>query len=343
MTEIILDDYQGCVDVPDSRDITAEDLGLLSSSDYPESLLHANTPILNQGNVGACTVFGLSWATFESTYLDAIENGSTYKQPFDPWEIWEKAKERGASDNGGWSLQWALQLALDLWLISGYVKLAGPWDLWLETIAKAISKNRLIYTWSGKGNWKAIKKTAIFEKGIKFSGHAYCITGYDSANAIARNSWTENWGNKWHFFHPENTLEALYSSYIILDPSDAEKMRDLKNSRAKIYNEKSLAKNIWNGQRATDTATEEEIRIMVARAANILWGRSRKFWASLFEENILRGKGIVSIWNEKDGNKIATDKEVAIMFTRAVKRSTNVSTMSLSRFQVSAVIWRDFL
>lgn len=114
MSEINLENYNGCIDVPDSRDITVEDLELLGASDYPESMHHANTPILNQGSIGACTVFGLSGATFESTYLDAVENGSVYNQPFDPWKVWEKAKERGASDTRGWTLQGALQLAVDM-------------------------------------------------------------------------------------------------------------------------------------------------------------------------------------------------------------------------------------
>jgi hypothetical protein len=98
-----LDTYSGSIDLPDSRDITVEDLELLGTSEIPDVVHYKNTPILSQGAIGACTIFGLSGATFESTYIDEVENGGVYNQPFDPWDRWAKAKLLGASDSQGWS------------------------------------------------------------------------------------------------------------------------------------------------------------------------------------------------------------------------------------------------
>lgn len=343
MSEIDFENYKGCIDIPDSRDITAEEIWLLTATTYPESILYANTPILNQGSIGACTIFGLSGATFESTYLDAVENGGVYNQPYDPWWFWWKAKERWASDSNGWSLQGALQLAVDLGIIAWYVRLAAPGQLTVDLLARTLAKKRLIYTGSAKWNWWVIGRTGIYEDGIKSAGHAYCLPWYKPKNGIARNSWTENWGNKWHFDFPEERFGSLYSTYIILDPSDVDKMKDVRNVRAQSYNQKSLEKKIWTGDRPNDIASDSEIRIMLGRAVDVMWARSRQYWATTFEDKILRGKWIVSIWNEKDWKKNATDRELAVMFTRAVKRDPKASEITLTRFQVSAVIGRDFL
>ena len=54
-----LEGYNALIDVPDDRDITVEELGLLSAEpdSYPETLVMDKTPILNQGQIGACTIF----------------------------------------------------------------------------------------------------------------------------------------------------------------------------------------------------------------------------------------------------------------------------------------------
>ena len=141
-----LDQYSASIDIPDSRDITADDLELLGSAEIPDKIQFANTPILSQGQIGACTIFGLSGATFESTYNDAVENGGVYNQPFDVWDRWSKAKLRGASDSQGWSLQGALSLLTDIKDIVGYARLSGPGTITLDKIAKAIASGRMIYT-----------------------------------------------------------------------------------------------------------------------------------------------------------------------------------------------------
>lgn len=104
---IDFENYNAGIDTPDPRDITLEEMGMatINISGIPRKVHHFKTPILNQGNIGACTVFGTSGALFETEYIDAESNGVPYNQPFDPWKRWEQAKERGASDTKGWTIQ----------------------------------------------------------------------------------------------------------------------------------------------------------------------------------------------------------------------------------------------
>lgn len=104
---IDFENYNAGIDTPDPRDITLEEMGMatINLSGIPRKVHHFNTPILNQGNIGACTVFGSSGALFETSFIDAESNGTPYNQPFDPWKRWEQAKERGASDTKGWTIQ----------------------------------------------------------------------------------------------------------------------------------------------------------------------------------------------------------------------------------------------
>lgn len=109
-----------------------------------------NTPILNQGSIGACTVFGTSGALFETSYKDAEFNGVPYNQPYNPWDVWSKAKERGASDTMGWSLQGALQLEHDLKYLVGYAKIANSGSADPEQLCRIIAMGKAIATGSAK-------------------------------------------------------------------------------------------------------------------------------------------------------------------------------------------------
>lgn len=111
------------MDAPDSRDYLAEELfGAIPQVTLPSRVVLDQTPVLNQGAIGACTVFGSSGALFETISQRLTGNSLTYNQPYDPWTVWAEAKKRGASDTQGWYIQSALQLIKDLNLSSGYVK-----------------------------------------------------------------------------------------------------------------------------------------------------------------------------------------------------------------------------
>jgi hypothetical protein len=59
---ITFEQYNAGIDIPDSRDIGIEELGMgvIDISTVPRIVSYKNTPLLNQGNIGACTVFGTS-------------------------------------------------------------------------------------------------------------------------------------------------------------------------------------------------------------------------------------------------------------------------------------------
>ena len=59
------------------------------------------------------------------------------------------------------------------------------------------------------------------------------------------------------------------------------------------------------------------------------------------EDKILRGK--MKLWNEKRPYELASDEELAIMFTRAVTRNSELNVLVLTREQVAEVIGRDFM
>lgn len=130
-----LTNYIGAYDSPDPRDFTMEEIfeefgefGGNSEQELPKELpkkvILDIVPLLNQGSIGACTLFGSAHAYFE-TYAQAIKP-THYEQPFELWEIWNIAKTKGASDSGGWYYQAMLQLLTDLKKIGGYALLRLP-------------------------------------------------------------------------------------------------------------------------------------------------------------------------------------------------------------------------
>lgn len=61
MAEINFKKYNAGFDSPDSRDYIAEDLfGAIPQIQLPTRVVLDQTPVLNQGAIGACTVFGSS-------------------------------------------------------------------------------------------------------------------------------------------------------------------------------------------------------------------------------------------------------------------------------------------
>lgn len=347
MTEINFDTYNAWIDSPDPRDIRAEDI-LDMVAELPSSIIHDHTPILNQGSIWACTVFGSSSALFETSAIDAISNGTPYNQPYDPWKVWDKAKERGASDTLGWSVQWAIQLIHDLGYSIGYARVSWPGNTDPFLIKRALANGYVPTTGSAYGDWGKIIETGIYSEKSTPSGHCFDLNGFDDNYVFpSGEKWgfhsPNNWDGRGAFWIPYSMIKRLYTTYIQLDPSDIQAMRDYRNIQAKLYAEKSKAKLVWNGSNSDAIATDEEIRIMLSRAIDIMGARSRQYWATMFSDKILRGKWLVTIWNEKDGARNATDVEIATMFTRAVKRDPKASSKMLTRFQVSAVIGRDLL
>jgi hypothetical protein len=82
----------------------------------------------------------------------------------------------------------------------------------------------------------------------------------------------------------------LYSTYILLDPSDAEAFREIRNVKAQKLAKKAQDMGVWNGSMPEVRATDEEIMLMINRSINTMGLQTRAFYANLFAEKILRGK-----------------------------------------------------
>lgn len=122
-----------------------------------------------------------------------------------------------------------------------------------------------------------------------------------------------------------------------------DKIAKARQKRKNTYLQKAFEAKIWNEERAAETATAREIRIMLNRALGLPehYQFFRKHFALLCEDKILRGK--MKLWNEERPYTLASDEEVAMMFTRAVTRNAGLNVLILTREQVAEVCGRDFL
>lgn len=111
------------------------------------------TPFLNQGRIGACTVFGSDGALFNTIAFDAQKNGNAYQQPCDPWDDWAVAKKRGGDDVKGWIIQGALKLQKDLGHSVGYANIGYNGGAVADVMKYWIWKGRAIVTGSTYGDW----------------------------------------------------------------------------------------------------------------------------------------------------------------------------------------------
>ena len=116
--------------------------------------------------------------------------------------------------------------------------------------------------------------------------------GYDldKRHFICRNSWTQNWGDQGHFYLSFDDVGLIYSTYILLDPSDAAAFREVRNVKAQTLAKKAQDAGVWNGTMPEVRATDEEIILMIHRSINVMGLQTRVFYANLFTEKILRGK-----------------------------------------------------
>lgn len=110
-----------------------------------------------------------------------------------------------------------------------------------------------------------------------------------------------------------------------------------------MYLQKAFDKKIWNEERPADMATAFEIRVMLNRTLGLPddYKFFRKHFALMCEDKILRGK--MKLWNEERPYEIASNQELAIMFTRAVTRNSELNVLVLTREQVAEVCGRDFM
>lgn len=350
-TTEILEHYNGASDTPDSRDFTLEEyLGAEpETKDLPRTKILDKAENLNQLRSNSCTVTGgLNVSNETHTQFNASYSIRT------DWEkVWERAIKKGASPSNGWLLTSALAHLKDEGIIGGYIKIGQNGEAVIPKIKAMICENKAVYTGVPVANWKETLRTHYFTlTKATLAGHAFDITGYDDdyhcqdgtkGAFLVGNSW----GKDGYFWFPYSETRHLFSQYIMLLDADNAKLQELKSRRKNIYLQKAFEKRIWNEERPADMATAFEIRVMLNRALGVVdnkisadWHAFRSSYAILFEEKITRGK--FKIYNEENKFHMATDEEIALMFTRAVTRSS-MNKLCLSRKQIAEVIGRDFL
>lgn len=231
--------------------------------------------------------------------------------------------------------------------IKGYIRLDLAGFANVEKMKRAIVSGKAVVTGVAFGNWGEVVRTHEWKRTSKQSGHIFDIVGYDDEYVFADGShggfYVENsWGNHGYFWLKYSDVSELFSQYIFENVEKISEKRRTKNLQ-KVFEAK-----IWNEERPAELASASEIRIMLNRALAVAdnkisedWRTFRSSYALLFEEKIIRGKA--KIYNEERKYFIATDDEIAIMFTRAVMRNGGISELTLSREQVAEVIGRDFL
>ena len=354
--EKLLENYNAGHDAPDSRDYTIDEVlegwgasGDYSLNEFPDEVHNNITPPLNQGSVGACTLFGSAGAYFE-TYAQAIKP-QAYMQPFTLWDIWNIAKSKGASDTQGWWLQSILQLLVDLKKTGNYVLLGSNNidDKAIYNMCKAIAEGRNFVTGFYYVDWSEVVKTWKYVKSSRTSGHIVYFNrfkkwNYPDGSRVA--FWSpNNWNGRGSFWITEKELKNSYifKQYTWLLSDEHQKFADAKKKRKNAYLQKAYEKKIWNEERPADAATAFEIRVMLNRALGLPdnYQFFRKHFALMCEDRILRGK--MKLWNEERPYELASDEEVAIMFTRAVTRNSELNVLVLTREQVAEVGGRDFM
>ena len=291
----------------------------------------------NQCSAGACTLFGSVNAYNETVKNVKISVNRT-------WELWAEAKKRGASDAGGWYLQFALQLLKDMGEIKGYIRIAMAGFADAQTMKKVIASGKTIVSGVGTAEWNKVVEKHEYFRTSKWSGHIFDITGYDDNYAFSDGTrggfYVENsWGNRGYFWIKYSDIDVLFSQYYF---DEAEKIR--ADRRTKNL-QKAFEKKIWNEERPANMANTFEIRVILNRALGLPdnYQFFRKHFALMCEDKIIRGK--MKLWNEERPYDLVSDVEIAIMFTRAVVRNSelSVNTLMLTREQVAEVCGRDFL
>lgn len=204
------------------------------------NVFHNNTPILNQGNVWACAVFGITKAENEADFYDE-------KKVLDAMKIWDEWVAEGVIPNGWkswWSMNWALNLMIKKWYISWWYFCND-----VDSIRDSLERKHLCYTGTRKCDWKATKKSWVFTKATNTkTWHLFAIIGidFDKECLIAANSRWEQWGKlDWLFEIPFENMVDLYTIVAIMD-----KPRDEIDSSIidDIWDSKLMQEMwIWNG------------------------------------------------------------------------------------------------
>jgi len=347
MENINLEKYDFAVDLPDSRDLTHDEVfEETGMGEIPSRVILDIAPWLNQGSIGACTVFGSSMAYNETFAQRAKEN---YYQPYNPWDVWDEAKKRGAWDKTGWLFQSALQLLKDLGHIGAYVRIDTGGGTNVDKMKMIIAGGKGIATGVKLADWQAIKTSKEWNKTTKQGGHIFAITGYDDEHTFSDGYKggffsPNSWGGIGQFWIRYSEIKHFFSRYEFALTTELEKVIKARENRRTLYLQKAFEAKIWNESNPDQVATPSEIAKMFKRGLGFADDRRIMVYmvARHIDRQIIRGKwqSMQWVYNQR---VIATDATIADIFTKAVMRNIGISAPILSRKQVAEIIGRDFL
>jgi hypothetical protein len=306
-------------DIPSQYDYKYEEIGGARVA-LPEKVLYNKSTFYNQFQQNtpdtsyACSVYGLThcvneWNCIEGDRYDILipeEN---------PVPRWITALARWAVINKGWSLQWALKMFKDLWLIAGYTRCITA-----EDEKNALARGQIVYTGSNRIDWdRTHQNNNIAVIGSSY-GHIFAKVGYDDEKRlwICKDS---SGLNKWDkgLFYIKYSDDIFFTRYAITDINSIDSIQALQSAKRQ-----SLAKEKgwWNGQRSKEPATRYECATMAMRMnpstlETEIWnGKNRDNKVTRFEmktmfENSTKSKFTYEVYSQANKNAPITRWEIA--------------------------------
>lgn len=261
-----------CQDIPDSRDLHYMEVFWVW--ELPPFIWFNFSPIYNQWNKNdPDTAY---WCTcYASAHCVNEENCYEHDKCklVSPSKMWKLALTRWANIKKWWSLQWAANLAKDLWFISGYTLCRS-----LGEVKQALASNQTIQSWSNKINWKkTLENGNVAVEGDSY-WHSFAIVGYDDSTKMlrCRNSYGDKTFDAGHFFIKYEDFRLLFSCYAYADISNS----IMIHLREELLGQRAFCLWIWNNERWSDQTTRLEAITMIWVAAklentNWLWNWNR--------------------------------------------------------------------
>lgn len=283
-------------DIPSPYDYKFEELGG-SVKSLPEKVLHNKTTFYNQfqqntpDTTYACSVYWLTHAVNEWNWLEWDKFGVLIPEE-NPVPRWITALTRGAVISQWWSLQGALKMFKDLWLIDGYTRCFTPADE-----KNAIARGQIIYTGTNRINWERTRlndNIAVVDSGY---GHIFAKVGYDDEKRLwicKDSSGIEKWDKG--LFYVKYSDDIFFTRYAITDKNSIDSILALQSAKRQ---ELARSKGWWDWKRGKEPATRYECAVMSVRMN-----------PSIPESEI---------WNKKNPNSLVTRFEMKTMMERSCK------------------------
>lgn len=320
------------------------------SEEYPDergeamekgNVFHNNTPILNQWNVWACAVFGITKAENEADFYDE-------KKVLDAMKIRDEWVAEWVIPNGWkswWSMNWALNLMKKKWYISWWYFCNG-----VDSIRDALERKHICYTWTRKCDWSAVKKSWKFTLANNTkTWHLFAIVwiDFDKECLIAANSRGEQWGKMhWLFEIPFDNMEDLYTIVAIIDNPKSQADVNILNDMG----DAALMKEIWvrNGTNPDWELRKLHAVYMIMRAFVSL-NMSDEEALSLAEQNwyvhnmsipLTRRHFLIMVFRVAYGETLVEEAIPEIMRMLGIIKTTEHLNEPITRYHASLIIAR---